>query len=110
MKELRIKFDFSHGPIWKNKFDLVTGDWSTGIAAIDNDKILNSLNDQVQKEYTSLYSFDKDGRFVFDEKAFEQKREHLASSIKTIISRANELNDGSFEIVDEETEKLLNAV
>lgn len=37
MKEIKIKLDYSHGPIWKEKFDVITGEWSTGIDIIDND-------------------------------------------------------------------------
>jgi len=57
MKELRIKFDFSHGPIWKDQYNVVTGEWSTGIDVIDSDKALNVLNEEAEKEYSSLYSF-----------------------------------------------------
>lgn len=109
MKELRIKFDFSHGPIWKDKFDPVTGSWSTGIPVIDNDRSLNFLNDKIQDEYNTLYSFDNDGQFVFDNEEFKKKRNDFVSSIQALILRANELNDGSFYIVDEETQNLLSA-
>ena len=57
MDKLRIIFDFSHGPIWKDKYDIATGEWSTGIEVIDNDKALSILNDEVEKEYSSLYFF-----------------------------------------------------
>ena len=55
MDKLRIKFDFSHGPIWNDKYDIATGEWSTGIEVIGNDKALSILNDEVEKEYSSLY-------------------------------------------------------
>jgi len=104
MGELRIKFDFSHGPIWKDKYDITTGKWSTGIDVIDNDKALAILNEEAEKEYSSLYSFDKDGILKFDAQAFESKKESLLSLIQTIILRINSL--GSFNIIDEESKRL----
>lgn len=106
MEKLRIKYDFSHGPIWKDKYDVETGKWSTGIDVIDKDKALNVLNDEAEKEYSSLYSFNKDGVLIFDWQTFEDKKSDLLSLIQTIILRLNSINDGSFEIVDEETPML----
>lgn len=105
MRELRIKFDFSRGPIWKDRYDMETGTWSTGIDVIDGDKALSVLNDEAEKEYSSLYSFDSDGVLSFDEKAFESKKSVLLSLIQTIVLRINNLNDGSFVVVDEESER-----
>lgn len=106
MEKLRIKYDFSHGPIWKDKYDVETGKWSTGIDVIDKDKALNVLNDEAEKEYSSLYSFNKDGVLIFDWQTFEDKKSDLLSLLQTIILRLNSINDGSFEIVDEETPML----
>lgn len=106
MKELRIKFDFSHGPIWKDKYDIATGEWSTGIDVVDNDKALSVLNAEAEKEYASLYSFDKNGVLTFDTEAFESKKDSLLSLIQTIVLRINNLNDGSFSIIDEESKRL----
>ena len=61
MKELIIKFDFAHGPIWKDIYDLNTKIWITGIDVIDQDATLNELNDAAEKEYSSLYVFDDCG-------------------------------------------------
>lgn len=106
MRELKIKFDFFHGPIWKEKYDIDTGEWSTGIKVIDEDKVLAVLNDEAEREYSSLYSFDENGMFVFDTTAFEKKKDFLLSLIQTIVLRVNFLNDGSFNVVDEEIPKL----
>ncbi len=110
MTELKIKFDFTHGPIWKNKFDRETGEFYTGIPIVDNDKALEVLNEEASREYSSLYHYDDDNRYIFDEDAFEQKKEDLLSLLNAIISRLNDINDGSFVIIDEETEKLVKKV
>ena len=107
MKELRIKYDFSNGPIWKDKYDVKTGEWSTGIDVIDNDESLAILNEEAEKEYSSLYSFDENGVLCFNENAFEEKKERLLSLIQSILVKIDSLNDGSFEVVDEETKKLM---
>lgn len=105
-KEVIIKFDFSNGPIWKDKYDISTGEWSTGIALVDSDKALAVLNEEAQKEYISLYSFDENGSLVFDDIAYEEKKGILLSLVKTIKLRLIDLNDGSFNIIDYETYKL----
>lgn len=107
MKNIRIKYDFSHGPIWKDVLDLNTGKWSTGISVIDNDMALSVLDEKAEKEYTSLYSFDNDGVLHFNDKMYKQKKNNLLSLIQTIILRINALNDGTYVVVDEETPKLL---
>lgn len=105
MEKLRIKFDFSHGPIWKDKYDIATGKWTTGIDIIDNDKALSVLNEEAEKEYSSLYSFDNEGVLQFDSKSFEEKKGNLLSLVQTIILRINDL--GTFGIIDEVSEKLI---
>ncbi|SCY69345.1 hypothetical protein SAMN02910292_02529 [Lachnospiraceae bacterium XBB2008] len=50
-----------HGPIWKDKLDVNTGKWMTGIDVIDNDRALSILDEEAKREYTSLYIFDDDG-------------------------------------------------
>lgn len=106
MEKLRIKFDFSHGPIWKDKYDITTENWSTGIDIVDNDKALSVLNEEAEKEYSSLYFFDEDGVLRFDSQAFEIKKSNLLSLIQTIILRIDSLNDGTFEVLDEESNNL----
>ncbi|MCQ2082254.1 MAG: hypothetical protein MJZ11_11400 [Lachnospiraceae bacterium] len=106
MKELRIKYDFSHGPIWKDKYDVEKGIWSTGIDIIDNDKVLMDLNEKAENEYSMLYHFDKDGVLNFDTQAFISKQDALLSLIQSIVLRVESLNDGSFVVVDEESKRL----
>ena len=108
MKNLKIQFDYSHGPIWKDVFNANTGEWSTGIDIVDKDKALNVLNDEAEREYSSLYSFDSDGALHFDSKAFEDKKAHLLSLVQTIILRLNSLNDGTYMIIDKGTPMLIN--
>ena len=110
MNELRIKFDFTHGPIWKDKYDRENGEFYTGIPVVDNDKALKVLNEEASREYSSLYHYDEDGRYTFDEETFEQIKTDLLSLVNAIISRLNEINDGTYVVIDEETDNLMKKV
>lgn len=108
MKNLKIQFDYSHGPIWKDVFNANTGEWSTGIDIVDKDRALNVLNDEAEREYSSLYSFDSEGVLHFDSQGFEDKKVHLLSLVQTIVLRLNSLNDGTYTIIDEGTPMLIH--
>ena len=107
MKELRILYDFGNGPIWNDNLNVNTNEWSTGISVIDNDKALSVLDAAANEEYNSLYKFQPNGEYTFDKSLFEQKKPVLLSLIQAIIQRASSLNDGTFKIIDEETQNLL---
>ena len=100
MKELIIKFDFAHGPIWKDIYDSNTKTWITGIDVIDQDAALNELNDAAEKEYASLYVFDDCGIPHFDDLSYQNKKTDLRALVSRIIERANFLNDGSYVVKD----------
>lgn len=106
MKEIKIKLDYSHGPIWKEKFDVITGEWSTGIDIIDNDAELQILNKEAERIYTSLYVIDDNNKCTFQAELFEAQKGVLLSIIQTIIARLNELNNGAYIVIDEETKNL----
>lgn len=102
MKEIKIKFDYLHGPIWKDKIDILTGVWSTGIDCIDNDDMLQKLNDKGEELYSSLYSFDENEEACsFDQNAYATVRGELIDIVKKIIARLEEINDGTFMVIDE---------
>lgn len=99
-KELKIKFDFTHGPVWKDIYDPNKKEWITGIDVIDQDAMLNELNDAAEKMYSSLYVFDDCGIPHFDDVAYQNKKTELRSLVSRIIGRAEFLNDGSYIIKD----------
>ena len=99
-KELKIKFDFTHGPVWKDIYDPNTKTWITGIDVIDQDATINELNDVAEKVYSSLYVFDDFGIPHFDNASYQNKKTELLSLVSRIIKRANFLNDGSYIIKD----------
>lgn len=100
---LKIKLDFGHGPIWKERFDFKTRTWSTGIDVVDEDKELMELNNKAEKEYNSLYWFDDLGELHFDNAEYKKKKKWFLSIIEKIKNRLSEINDGSFIVSDEES-------
>lgn len=107
MERIRILFDYTNGPVWKNKFHTETGELSTGIPCVDNDKELQILNDEASRMYSSLYAFNNEGRGCqFDHKRFEQMKPKLLSLVQAIIARLDIINDGSYVVIDEATIEL----
>ena len=105
--EIKIQFDYLNGPIWKDKLNIKTGELTTGIPCIDDDKALQVLNDEARKIYESLYSFDGDNSGCqFDNAKFFQIKAQLLSIVQTIIARLETINDGSFVVIDKATETL----
>ena len=110
MKNVKIRFDYLQGPVWKDKFDLSSGEMSTGIKCIDNDITIQTLNDKAGELYSSLYKFDEHGKpCTFNEQGYEAVRLQLLGLVQTIIYRLQEINDGSFAVVDEATADLMAA-
>lgn len=96
-----IGLEFIFGPILKDD-QLDDGSFSSGSEIVDKDPILNQLDKEANDLWCSLYSKDEaspDGlRFAVDrEKALAPKLLELINQIK---NRLNQINDGSFEVVD----------
>ena len=101
-KEIKIQFDYLNGPLWKDILNVKTGEWTTGISCIDNDKAIQVLNDEAEKMYESLYSFDNnDGGCHFNNDRFSQIKTQLLSIVQTIIERLSAINDGTFVVVED---------
>ena len=105
-KEIKIKLDYGNGPIWKDHTNPVTGELDTGVPCVDEDKALQVLNDEAQRMYNSLYSFDAENACQFDEESFIKFKKPLLSIVQTIIMRLEMINDGSFSITDEASDEL----
>jgi len=108
MREIKIQFDYLQGPLWKERFNAKTGEWSTGIPCIDNDKAIQLLNDEAEKMYESLYSFAPGTQGCqFNRDRFEQIKPPLLSIVQTIVDRLSVINDGSYIVVDKATKNLM---
>ena len=105
MKTIRIMLDYLQGPIWTS--DPETGKPETGIDVIDSDQELQRLNHEIQDLYDSYYEFDSHGQACwFDEKREKSDKNRMLELLSRLLARLNEVNDGSYEIDDRETERI----
>jgi len=105
MKTVRIMLDYLQGPIWTS--DPETGRPETGIDVVDKDEVLQRLNYQIQDLYSSYYEFDSHGQACwFNEAQEKADKEKMLALLSKLRSRLNEINDGSFEVDDQETERV----
>ncbi|WP_277283555.1 hypothetical protein [Sneathia sanguinegens] len=109
MKKLKLMLDFGGGPIWTEYFDKEKGRLLTGIEKVDNDKELWDINETIQELFTSYYHFDyKDQACFFDEEQEKKDKYKMLALLEKLKKRLYEINDGSFEIDDKETERVKN--
>lgn len=109
MKELRIMLDFISGPIWKDIYDTKKKELVTGIDVVDNDECVQKINDEIQDLYSSYYKIDYNDEPVYFDKEQEKKDKYkMLVLLEKLKKRLYEINDGSFEIDDKETERVKN--
>lgn len=98
---IQIGLEFVFGPLLKDEED-EKGNESTGSSIVDKDEIAQSLDKKINDLWYSLFSEDKsspDG-LHFDTNKEKELAPLLLQMITKLISRLNEINDGSFEIHD----------
>ena len=109
MKKLIIMLDFISGPLWKDIFDIKKKELVTGIDVVDDDKYIQNLNDEISDLYSSYYKINYNDEPVYFDKDQEKKDKYkMLHLLEKLMKRLNEVNDGSFEIDDRETERVKN--
>ncbi|WP_073998331.1 RNA helicase [Anaerococcus urinomassiliensis] len=109
MKKLEIILDLGDGPLVSKYYDEKSDRLLTGIDVVDNDEYIQKLNNEIQDLYSSYYKIDYNDEPVYFDKDQEKKDKYkMLDLLKKLIKRLNELNDGSFEIYDRETERVKN--
>ena len=109
MKKLIIMLDFISGPIWKDVFDTKKKELVTGIDVVYDDEYIQKLNDEISNLYSSYYKINYNDEPVYFDKEQEKKDKYkMLYLLGKLIKRLDEINDGSFEIDDRETERLKN--
>ena len=105
MKTLKISLDFIAGLLWKDEF--IDGKVRTGIPAIDDDKALQVLNNQICELYSSYYESDShDQPCWFNEEKEKADKPRMLELLGKLNARIAELNDGSFVVDDQETPRV----
>ena len=108
-KNIRIMFDIWAGPIWGCYYNEEKKGYDYYIESISNDKELMELHQQLQDLYSSYYHFDYKGQACYFDKEQEKKDKFkMLALLEKLRKRLDELNDGSFEIDDKETERVKN--
>lgn len=107
LQTIKIMLEYLQGPIWLS--DAETGEPITGIAIVDTDSIVKELNYKCSELYNSYYEFDShDEACWFNAEKEKADKEIMLEMISKLITRLNEINDGSFIVEDLETERLKN--
>lgn len=106
-KTVRIMLDIWAGPIWDCYYNEETKTYNYDIEIIRNDKELMDLHQEIQDLYSSYYVFTED-EVITNEEQEKEDKEKMLGLLGKLISRLNEINDGSFEIDDRETERVKN--
>lgn len=107
MKKLVIMLDFVSGPLWKDIYDTKKKELVTGIDVVDNDEYIQNLNDKISNLFSSYYKINYNDEALYFDKEQEKKDKYkMLELLGKLIKRLDELNDGSFEIDDRETQRV----
>lgn len=103
MTVVKIMNEFIHSPIWTYEDGIITED----LPIIENDVILQKLCEQASAMFTNYYEFGShDLPCWFNHEKEKAEKEIMLGLITRIVARLNEINDGSFEVEDMESERL----
>ena len=107
--QIYIDLQYIYGPILKSRVNK-NGKYVTGIKVIDNDSTIQKLDNKINKLWCTLYSGTSFDRTTFNELKEMEVAPKLLEMIEKLIKRLNEVNDGTFEVVDMITEYLKNLI
>ena len=106
-EKIEISLDYLKCPITLS--DIENGELFTGINIIDNDEIVKKLNFEIANMFSNYYEFDSHNEPCWFNKDQEKKdKDKMLNLLNQLINRLNEINDGSYEVVDCETERVKN--
>lgn len=100
---VKLMNEFVHGILWVCDEDGV----STNYDLIDKDLELIRLNEETRELFDSYYEFDSHNQACwFNEELEIKTKDKMLGLIRKIKNRLSEINNGTFIVVDYETEKL----
>lgn len=106
---IELKLDYDQGPIWVS--DPEDGTPCTCVDVIDNDEELRKINYEISCMYTGYYEFGEGGYPVtFNEEKYQEESSIMLELMNKLNKRLNEINDGSFEVVDYITPALIENI
>ena len=100
---IKIMNEFLHSPLWTYEDDFITDDYPI----ITDDTILQDISRQIEERYSSYYEFDSHEQACwFNQDKEKADKELMLGLISKLVSRLNEINDGSYVVEDLETGRL----
>ena len=103
MTKIKIINEFLHSPIWTYEDGIVSDD----LSVVENDEVLQALCEQATEMFAEYYEFDShDVPCWFNHEKEKAEKEIMLDLITRIVTRLEEINDGSFVVEDLETERL----
>lgn len=102
MIEIRLLLDYDEGPIWPNLSNPLTFEKSSGVEIIDKDKKIIELSKKMSEMYDDYYIFNNSS-CSFNKKKFIKEKNIMLDLLHKLKERLNEINDGSFIVIDEIT-------
>ena len=104
MYTVKIMNEYLHGPIWVYNSDGIPV-WKYPL--ISDDPVLCVLNQKAMELFSGYYEFDShDQPCWFNHEKEKKDKDTILELIQKILARLDEINDGSFVVVDYETERL----
>ena len=102
MKTVRILLDYLDGPIWPEYYNEKTDTESTGVDIVDKDDKLKDIAQKISDMFDSYYIIDEKEGVSFNYEQERKDRDKMLSLLAELNKRLEEINDGSFIVVDEE--------
>ena len=106
MKTVRILLDYLDGPIWPGYYNEKTDTKSTGVDIVDKDDKLKVIAQKISDMFDSYYIIDEKEGVSFNYEQERKDRDKMLSLLAELNKRLEEINDGSFIVVDEETPRV----
>ena len=104
MYTVKIMNEYLHGPIWVYNSNGISV-WKYPL--VSDDAVLNLLNDKAMELYSGYYEFDSHKQACwFNHEKEKEDKENMLDLIQKILTRLDEINDGSFIVEDYESEHL----
>lgn len=101
MKKIKLELDYLDGPICGDIYSVEQHRSITGIKIIDDDRILQELQEQIQDLFLTYFEFcnsEQPCRFNKDKQKADKNT--MLTLIAKLKSRLIKINDGTFEIED----------
>ena len=106
MFTVKLENEYLRGAVWVLGEDGITTEGK--LPLVENDPVVPEINEEIAEMYDSYLEFDShDQGCWFNEEQRKADREKMLSLLATLRARLEEINDGSFVVVDYETPYLL---